>query len=222
MLSIHMHDDGRVRMIREETDQPQKVKHVALQDLIEAFQDQTMSSPLLPPGTVQYWRGSSNETLAVFTPAHKRTMLLCGREYKDMPVPPTLFVFQLYRYEDSLSIGNSAVFVLKDDFRGEGTWLHKFPYGNVFDDNRICWGEVNPGLKSVYQVGSLVDMFLGSDFNLDLSGMYRQDRWNDTEHGVDLYGFWDKMSKLDQVPDELLIDVGTYRDVEDILYFIRN
>ena len=224
MLSIHMHDDGRVRMVRdEENGQPQKIKHVALQDLIGAFQDQAMASPILPPGTVQYWRSFNNQVLAVYTPAHKRTMSLCGEEYENMPVPATLLVVQLYSNDNGFGVSNSAMYTMAGDFQGPNTQLYSFPYGNLFDDSRICWGEVQPNLGNVFQVGSLVDVFLGSDFNLDLTGLYRHDRMaeNDEEY-VDLPTFWKRMQGQEQIPTNLLRDVGQYRNIEDLLYFIRN
>lgn len=224
MLSIHMHDDGRVRMVQQDSGQPQKVKYVALQDVITAFRDQALASPLLPPGTVQYWRGYQYETIAVYTPAHTRTMSLCNKNYENMPVPATLFVFQFYKNDDGFTLSDSGVFALDGDFQGETTKLYHFPYGNVFDDHKICWGEVENHLKSVVQAGSLVDLFLGSDYNYDLDGRFQ---WSEGEDLSDddegyLAGFWKKMQGQDKFPKEHLIDTGTYKDLTDILYFIRN
>ncbi len=224
MLSIHMHDDGRVRMVRDEEGLPQKVKHVALQDLIGAFQDQAIASPIMPTGTVQYWRGFTNETLTLYTPAHKRTMSLCGEEYENMPIPATLFVVQLYKTNEEYGVSDSAIFAVQGDFLGPETQLSAFPYGNVFDDSRICWGEVQPNLANVFQVGSLVDVFLGSDYNLDLTGLFRHDQMSEgqDEDYVDLPTFWKKIQGMEQIPRNLLRHVGVYRDIEDLLYFICN
>lgn len=221
MLSIQMHDDGRIRMSREEEGQLQKVKYVAVQDLIEAFRDQTMSSPILPLGTIQYWRGPQHDTLSIYTPAHLRHMSLCGVEYQHMPIPATIFVFEMYRGEDSLFLGNSAVFVTTTEFRGPQTLLYKFPFGNVFDDCRICWGEVSHSLQSVYQAGSLVDLFLGSNFNTDLLGHFPRNLWENSEE-PELVMLWRQVAGQNKFPQEWLLNVGEYGGIEDLLYFIRN
>lgn len=222
MLSIHMHEDGRVQMVRSDEGKPQRMKHIALQDLINAFQEQGISSPILPPGTVQYWRNFANQTLAIYTPAHKRTMRLCDEEFENMPVPATLFVCQLYKDETEYGVCNSAIFTLAGDFQGPSTTLYSFPYGNLFDDSRICWGEVVPKLSGIFQVGSLVDMFLGSNFNLDLTGLYNHELIAEPgEEYADLYTFWNKIKYQKEIPVQFLREVGQYRNLEEFLYFIQ-
>jgi hypothetical protein len=48
--------------------------------------------------------------------------------------------------------------------------LYRFPFGNVYEDGRICWGQVNESknIKSISQAGSLLDTFLFNTMNSDL------------------------------------------------------
>lgn len=216
MITIHMHDDGRVQLV-EEASNAQRVKYVGLPDLLSAFREQPLRSPVLPQNALQFWQGFEHEAVALYAPAHHRKMMLMDKEHK-MPVPATIFVLRFNRQE-VLYINESAIFTVVGPFVGPETVLYSFPYGNVFDDNRICWGEVGVQLKSLFQAASLVDLFLGSVFNFDLSPLCDIPSMTGDDH-IDLPSVWTLMEGEQEFPKENLLEVGTYEDIETHCSFL--
>ena len=225
MFTIHMHDDGRVQVIRQDTSAPQKVKYVSLDDLVMAFKDQATQSPILPQGVVQFWQGYDYEAFTVYRAPHKRKMTLCEEEY-DMPIPGILIAARFNKNDEGLTLTDSAIFAVRGPFMGEETKLCSFPFGNVFDDNLICWGGVGINLKTSFQVGSLPDLFLGSNYNFDLEGRYVQpdnvdNDDEDDENYQGLQDFWKEMSALEKFPENRLIELCTYRNIRDYISFLN-
>jgi len=58
--------------------------------------------------------------------------------------------------------------------------LYRFPFANVYEDGRICWGGVDwtRGIRNLTQAGSLLDRFLSETMNDDL--YHRGNRRNES------------------------------------------
>lgn len=222
MLSIHLHDDGRVQITEKNQGKPSKTKYVALEEVVVAFRDQAIASPLMPLGTVQYWQGYQHESLTVYREPHQRTMTLEDENY-NLPVPGLLFGFRAQKHNGGLVFSESSVFAVKGQFIGEKTQLCQFPYGNVFDDNKICWGEVQTEFKNIFQIASLIDVFLSSNFNFDLDGFYTEidnRKKDEEEEGLEM--FWKSMKKETRFPEHRLIEECKYGEIEKHAQFLIN
>jgi hypothetical protein len=212
MLTIHMHDDGRVQMVDKEQ-VPHKTRYVALQDMVEAFRGQAMSSPVLPQGCVQYWRGHGYEIVTIYREPHVRKMEYFDDTY-DMPVPGTLYAFRIDDHEgDNPQMTESAVFAVAGMWKGGDTQLCGFPYGNVYDEHTICWGELEFETIKLHQLTGMPDMFLSSPYNDDLSGQYQ----NPDPEGQSLGDFWEDLSGQPRFPNERLVPVCLYSELPSFL-----
>jgi len=73
----------------------------------------------------------------------------------------------------------TKIFAAKLPILSDKVPLFKFPYGNVYDDGRICWGEVHmPAITNPSDAAKLLPMFLDSNYNGDL-GLYYGTRLTD-------------------------------------------
>lgn len=86
----------------------------------------------------------------------------------DSVTPITAWMVKIYKNEDTVLYSNINVFALKTPvFTGNET-LYRYPYSNVYDDAKICWGEISLQAPSSQSIQGLSTLFLGSYFNLDL------------------------------------------------------
>ncbi len=115
-----------------------------------------------------YFRGSinpsdtSNFKVAVIIPQDKRILTYFGEEHL-VPFPELLFQFTV----KSGRIKDSYVYSLVSS-KGSRKVAH-FPYGNVYDDGRICWGtNILPRVENMKAIERIVDLFFGSETNDDL------------------------------------------------------
>ena len=215
MLSIHLHSNGQVQLIdRNET--PPSTRFVSLESFIDVFRGQENASPILPEGCVQYWRGTDYTIVALKRAAHKREMSIYSDESLygsyTLPIPATLFVFRVSNPENKvMTIIESAIFTFFGDWKGVDTQLYSFPYGNIFDEQTICWGDFEGTIQSIEQLDSFIDVFLSTPFNDDLTPLFKQS--DDIENSVSIFSFWEKMSLLPEVPEESLTPVCTYEEM---------
>lgn len=213
MLTIHMHKDGRVQLIDQEQ-QPHKTRYVALEEMIEAFRGQAIQSPVLPEGSLQYWRGHGYELVTLYREPHIRTMTLFDDEYQ-MPVPGLLYAFRIESFGDELpQMGESGVFAVKGRWQDMSTQLCSFPYGNVYEEHTICWGELEFENVKLQQMTGAPDIFLSSPFNDDLGGMYRNPS---EDEGQNLREFWEELDGKESFPEDRLVEVCTYSEIKDYL-----
>lgn len=95
-------------------------------------------------------------------------------EYK-IPFPPLIFAAVLKEKEDgSLKFNKDAsrMYAMKTQLFGENTDLCKYPFTNVYADNRVCWGSAleylqNTDLK-IGQTAGILLSFMNSIHNNDL------------------------------------------------------
>lgn len=211
MYTIHMFPDGRVQLV-DQRKIPHTTQFVSLESVCEVFQAQFTSSPLLPKGTLQHWRSSGKSVVALQHNAHQREMYLYNTPYT-LPVPNTIFLFRVLNPVPGVfTLCESAVFATNGPWEGEQTQLYGFPYGNVFEDHTICWGEYNVTLPNFYNIDTMIDMFLGTPFNEDLPGHYMAS--NDEQS---LIGFWEELQNKPKFPGERLIPCCLYNELQSFM-----
>lgn len=102
-----------------------------------------------------------------------------GREERDHKVFqnvafPGLLLAALCTVERSgklvFSTGASRLYATAGPILRETDGLYSFPFGNVYTDGRICWGNTDPckGVSNLTQVGAVLDTFLYGLMNDDL------------------------------------------------------
>ena len=102
----------------------------------------------------------------MYIPAGVRPLLFIGSD-EPLIVPFPVLVFYFRTKMGKVTV--SKVFAAKDEKLTENTVLYSYPFGNVHDDGRICWGgNVLPDIKQLTDFEKLVEMFLGSETNNDL------------------------------------------------------
>jgi len=199
MLTIHLHQDGRVQLV-DKGQTPHSTRYVALEEMVHAFRGQAMSSPILPEGCVQYWSGHGYQIATIYKEAHVREMHFYEETYK-VPVPGTIFAFRIEQHgEEQPYMCESAVFTTVGMWNGEKTQLCAFPYGNVYDEHTICWGELEFENLYIHQLTGMPDIFLSSPFNDDLSGHYLVP----DGASLSLREFWQEMDGRDKFPEKYL------------------
>lgn len=212
MLTIHMHTDGRVQLV-DKAHHPHKTRYVSLPDMVEAFRGQAMSSPVLPEGTLQYWRGHGYQIVTIYRPAHTRKMYFYEDEYT-LPIPGTVFAFRLDSHDGGTpSMTESAVFTVAGRWEGPKTQLCGYPYGNVYDEHTICWGDLEFEEVQLHQLTGVPDMFLGSPYNDDLEGHYQ----NPDPDDQNVQSFWEEMKDKTTFPHERLTPVCLYEELPSYL-----
>lgn len=212
MFTIHMFSDGRIQLADHRLSAPQ-TRFVALESLVDVFRQQSMGSPVLPPGCLQYWRGYEHSVFVLQKPEHRREMNLQNTSYM-IPVPDTLFVFRIQQEpEKPPSLTESVVLAMSGPWQGEHTTLYEFPFGNIFSDRTICWGDFDVELPNFHHLDVLTDIFLGTPFNTDLSGNY----YSPGPDEQDLTCFWAEMEEHKAFPTERLIRAFCYNELVEQL-----
>lgn len=212
MYSINMLPDGRVQLV-DQRGKSNRTRYVALESLISVFSQQSIASPTLPPGSIQFWRGGGYHVVALQRPAHVRTMYMYDEPYK-LPMPDTLFLFRVQKESDlEIKLIEAAVFAMKGPWNGGDTQLFDFPYGNVFDDRTICWGDYNVKLSQFHHLDMVTEMFFDTPFNTDLAGVY-DDGTDECENLVD---FWESVKEKETFPLERLYFACNYSEVTSVM-----
>ena len=151
-------------------------KNIHLDDLItELVSDYKISTGLLPQGTRMY-KGAGSEYIACVEIAAKVRDFTISR-YKDgnkltdeiiqIPYPTCLFIFSIH---NKIAV-EIKLFALKHPLQTEKDKLYCFPFSNVYQDGRICWGQagVSFKVKKPMEMVGIINQFLGSKFNGDIA-----------------------------------------------------
>jgi hypothetical protein len=83
------------------------------------------------------------------------------------------------------NVHESSAFALSGPITSLNNSLCKFPFGNTYDDGRICWGGVKlPKIKEPIDILSCVSSFMDSEYNGDLSNDRTFDSLRLQEYGI--------------------------------------
>lgn len=84
-----------------------------------------------------------------------------------VPFPKLMFYFKVR----TGILKESKVYALKSGRISDKTTLYKYPFGNVYDGGKICWGgNVINGIYELRKVERIISTFFGSPTNDDLWG----------------------------------------------------
>lgn len=101
-------------------------------------------------------------TLAL--PAQKRNIIYYG-EMHTIAFPAMLFHFKV----QGGKLNESKCFALKEDTLTEKTKLYAYPFGNVYEDGKICWGTCSiPKCEKMADVERYLELFFSAGTNDDL------------------------------------------------------
>lgn len=162
--------DCRATVTINHTDGTSRRKTVSIQEFRNAinaasvsFSSGALLGPL-PEGYLEA-RYISPGNFSVWTalPAKTRTILYYGKAYQ-IPFPPLLFYFEAIK----TNVAKSSLYAYHGR-AGQGMELYHYPFGNVYHDGKICWGNIKlPNIMKLKEVECLIEAFFMSDTNDDL------------------------------------------------------
>lgn len=127
----------------------------------------TVDSGRLPCNIHRYIQSGSKKILYIWYPAQVRKFRVSPKlEAYRYPISPVLikFVFENDKLNTTHLWATDSSFL-----RSYNPPLYYFPYGNVYSDSRLCWGNVK--YKSEYSPSSIdynVSLIFTSSYNDDL------------------------------------------------------
>ena len=183
-----------ITVTQTDTESGVVTKEITLEDLQSIFEKSTIETPLLPLSTIYYNRKSGDSwSIACMVPPQIRNINVANR-YEDnnftvkAPIPYTIFGFRIENRRVTNSyccctkfnpvalgdrgICNSSLLGESERARtqdGMRTPTFIFPYGNTWEDFRICWGNIQlPEVNSPSDISNLINMFFNGSANGDL------------------------------------------------------
>ena len=147
---------------------------ISPQQLIDILLNATDEEKILPRiGRIPdgFYDGHSDSRRGVheaimYVPAGVRPLLFgSSAAHLIIPFPALVFYFRTKMGKVTIS----RVFAAKDEKLTDNTKLYHYPFGNVYDDGKICWGgNVLPDIKRLSDFEKVVELFLGAGTNNDL------------------------------------------------------
>lgn len=191
-------------------------KAVSARDLGRAFaEDLTLDSGWLGPGVRRFAEEGGTVRLLVEDPPMVRTLRYEHTILNGVPTPRCVFAFRMRN--GSLETARLAVCaeVVPPDMQWiprDATPLARFPFPNVFQDTKICWGRDAVPSVSITTVAGLVSHFWNMPFNHDLSHIGVPGRWRDEappQGGALMRKLADVYRREHTFPRDLLVGMGT-------------
>lgn len=168
-------------------------KEITLEDMQSIFERTTITTPKLPFSTFYYNRtGGTKWAIACVVPPQRKRINVANRygdgDFSiDTLIPYTLFGFVIENNIITNSYccctkynpvpdGDKGVFatpltaeVERQRSRTNNPNIFVFPYGNTFDDTRICWGNLQlPNINEPSDIPNVINMFFDGFCNGDL------------------------------------------------------
>ena len=170
-------------------------KEITLDDIQSVFEKTSIETPMLPTSCIYYNRSSGGNIWGgiFLIPPQKKAIHYTGRGSDAVfnivaPIPYTMFGFVvrdgviIHSYctcvkYNPLENGDKHVTetsLLSEVERqnygsGMSTPTFLFPYGNTWEDFRICWGNINlPTVDSPADIPNIIDKFFEGACNGDL------------------------------------------------------
>lgn len=173
-------------------------KTISLKDYIRAVQDIQTNETVCRVGKLPrgFLDGGVNDHMMeaiIAVPAGKRTFTYLGKDYL-IPFPE--LVFHFVAVDGVVNVSRCAV---KD-----GEYVRPYPFGNVYNDMRICWGgNALPRLSYLKDFDKLVELFFSAGTNNDL---YQRPRIiiDGKERHLDQRELVEYVSRFDTFPVEAL------------------
>lgn len=188
----------------------QTKKYLELDDLRDIFvQNISLETGILPKGC-QYYLRQDGKTIVILelAPASRRILYRSGGRITDFDIPCPNTVFGLL-FEGG-TLRNSYCAVSKLPITGTNSELFRFPFGNVYGDARICWGNAQiPAIRNTAEASGIPVEFFEAPFNGDLSG-------DANGYDGDLREFFNHLNRKEHFPVNTLVTCGM-RTLQDMI-----
>lgn len=177
----------------------------------------TMNTGILPPNTRYFQGNNTNYIIAIEAPAKMRRFLLhsntqqreMGDKYKpkqlNIPFPHCLFTFKI----SNKILSDTWVHCLESRLLSPNDILKTFPFGNVYDNGSVCWGQIAYNdINSPIDLIAKISMFFDAPFNGDLTD---RSTFNKKDG---LNNFWELVDYLkdkEKFPTNLLKNYKTFQ-----------
>lgn len=202
-------------------------KNLSIKTLQEVFNlNGAVETGLLPVGCKFYSRTDSATNVFIETePGFKQCVFYDYDEDEEIecviPVPRLFWHFSFLNYDNEYQFKNASVWVLKEPITHanlDNIVLYRFPFSNVYDDGKICFGGLPSSIES--QLGPstawlLIDLFWSREFSSDLDqDNFDAFRGDDGEKVYDARGLFEYLDGRKKFPYDILYE---YRSLDTIL-----
>lgn len=165
--------------------------------LEESYEPSYVRIGELPRGYVDAKMGFSKNTfnVCIRVEAGIRCMHYYGDEYF-IPFPECIFLFSVLDGKK-----NNESYVYASDGSNK---LYHYPFGNVYNNHKICWGRTQtPEISCMKEVELFASLFFGSETNNDLytAGVNVAFQKN----FMNQRGLFEYLSDKEEFPNELLV-----------------
>ena len=163
VVSVHCEDEDNIAFI----------KNISYHSFLELLQKSTVEDEnvtvrmgTLPEG---WYDGGYNDVTGTYeaiihVPAAEQPFNYYEKSYI-LPFPDLVFYLKAQKGR----ITASKVFALADPIK-KGDRLYRYPYGNVYEDGRICWGKNKklPEITCFKDFEKVIQLFFAAETNNDL------------------------------------------------------
>ena len=167
-------DSEAVNVSIKDEDRITKRNRITMDSFVEALlESQKTNEDFIPLGSMPegYVTGAMSQSypdhrrVTLQLPAARRPVLYYGKLY-NLPYPSLVFHFETGK---NGNITHSKCYAAGNSRITEGSSLYKYPFGNVYDSAKICWGNiVLPRIESFADFEKLLPLFFGAETNDDL------------------------------------------------------
>lgn len=182
---------------------------VEIGSLLKAFKKSVVETVELAPigeipfgyynGAVGIINSKLKADIVTVLPASMQIMQYENTQY-DVCVPSLVFSFHV----DKGRLEKTRVFVLKDEEPTEKSVLYRYPFGNVYDDGKVCWGSnVFPDILEIKRLEMVMTLFIQSPCNSDL---YQSEKCIGVK-GVPLRELFEQLHNKQNFPEEYLMPI---------------
>jgi hypothetical protein len=195
-----------------DTDGISKQKLVMVSDVVSSLMSSFKFSTGLLPNNTRFFSGTKTSyTIGIETPPRIRRFLKSSSSTGKLPgelkipFPTCLFVFEV----KGGRITDTKVFALRGLAQREVDTVCRFPFGNTYNDGRVCWGSNKlPAIPNPLALVSIVATFFDAPFNGDLFDSSTIQRPADHKHKLmDFWAMLVYLNKKEVFPQEMLYNL---------------
>jgi hypothetical protein len=187
-------------------------KTVVMDNLISTLTSSFRFSTGLLPNNTRFFSGTTTDyVIGIESPPRVRRFLQAsystrGKLPKELkiPFPTCLFVFRV----NGQKVRDSRAYSLRGSASREIDTVCRFPFGNTYNDGRICWGGNKlPAINNPVALVSVVATFYDAPFNGDLYDSQTIRRPLDDDKVNDFWSMLVYLNGKEIFPQEMLRDL---------------
>lgn len=170
IANIIIFSNGVLEIKPINSDISKAAKYCYLQDFVNAFNDVSVKTGLVPPGTIGYSEVANEQHLLFCLPPHSRPITFKpGEKSVDYNINLPYSIWSFVISHGFIQVFRTKIF-LAERLPLKEEHCFSFPLGNVFDRLEICWGTTfttNEAIKkfTMWEAISVTDRFFASVFN---------------------------------------------------------